>query len=86
MGHELLAERPYFEAVATELGLLRRADNQWCRHPLSYLMEAADDICCAILGQDEKARDIRGAGEALIARESYLVGNAMLALTAGKQE
>jgi len=47
------AERPYFEAIAAELGLLRRADNQWCRHPLSYLMEAADDICYAILDLED---------------------------------
>nr|WP_199066822.1 deoxyguanosinetriphosphate triphosphohydrolase [Chromobacterium sp. ASV5] len=46
-------ELPYFERVARELGLLERGENQWCRHPLSYLMEAADDICYAILDLED---------------------------------
>ncbi|SCK25990.1 deoxyguanosinetriphosphate triphosphohydrolase [Vogesella sp. LIG4] len=46
-------ELPYFEQVATELGLLRKAQHEWARHPLSYLMEAADDICYAILDLED---------------------------------
>jgi len=40
------SEKAFFEEVATELGLKKRGpDTLWCRHPLAYLMEAADDIC-----------------------------------------
>ena len=46
-------ELPYFEHVAAELGLLRKGENEWARHPLSYLMEAADDICYAILDLED---------------------------------
>jgi dGTPase len=47
------AELPYFERVADELGLTRKAPGIWARHPLSYLMEAADDICYAILDLED---------------------------------
>ncbi|WP_417832648.1 deoxyguanosinetriphosphate triphosphohydrolase [Terasakiella sp.] len=40
------SEKEIFEKVARRLGLIRRGDDHlWCRHPLAYLMEAADDIC-----------------------------------------
>lgn len=47
------AELPYFEAVARELGLIEKGPQCWARHPLSYLMEAADDICYAILDLED---------------------------------
>ncbi len=43
------SERKEFEKVANELGLLKKADNMYCRHPLVYLVEAADDICYQIM-------------------------------------
>ena len=46
-------ELPYFQRVAAELGLLPKGVMQWSRHPLSYLMEAADDICYAILDLED---------------------------------
>lgn len=46
-------ELPYFEEVARELGLIEKGKHQWARHPLSYLMEAADDICYAILDLED---------------------------------
>jgi dGTPase len=46
-------ELPYFEAVARELGLIEKGAHRWARHPLSYLMEAADDICYAILDLED---------------------------------
>lgn len=40
------AEKSVFQTVAADLGLLLRGQaDLWCRHPLAYLMEAADDIC-----------------------------------------
>ena len=46
-------ELPLYEVVAEELGLPRVAPEQWARHPLSYLMEAADDICYALLDLED---------------------------------
>ncbi|WP_084149136.1 deoxyguanosinetriphosphate triphosphohydrolase [Terasakiella pusilla] len=40
------SEKALFEEIAQSLGLIKRGeDTLWCRHPLAYLMEAADDIC-----------------------------------------
>jgi dGTPase len=39
--------------IATELGLLERSPMAWCRHPLAYLMEAADDICYALIDLED---------------------------------
>lgn len=40
-----------FSKVAEGTGLLREGDNElgWRRHPLSYIVEAADDICYSII-------------------------------------
>jgi len=46
-------ELSYFEAVAKELGLIEKGRHHWARHPLSYLMEAADDVCYAILDLED---------------------------------
>lgn len=41
-----------FQQMAAELGLIND-DNQWCRHPLSFLTEAADDICYRIIDLED---------------------------------
>ena len=46
-------ELPLYETVAAELGLPCIAPEHWARHPLSYLMEAADDICYALLDLED---------------------------------
>lgn len=44
------SERSIFAEVATEVRLQERADGAgWHRHPLAFLMEAADDICYRII-------------------------------------
>lgn len=47
------SEQPYFQRIADEMGLLRRSNKeeplQYVRHPLVYLVEAADDICYEIM-------------------------------------
>jgi dGTPase len=45
------SEKGYFEKIAKKLGLISRNSEvgSWCRHPLTYLVEAADDICYAII-------------------------------------
>jgi len=41
---------PFFHEVAEELGLLKRTDSGgYARHPLAFLVEAADDICYTII-------------------------------------
>lgn len=39
--------------LGKELGLVKLGENHWSRHPLAYLMEAADDICYAILDLED---------------------------------
>ena len=48
-----LTELDFMKKLAGELGLISLGDNHWCRHPLAYLMEAADDICYAILDLED---------------------------------
>ena len=47
------SERDSFERIASRLGLLRMPSPQgsvrYCRHPLVYLVEAADDICYEVM-------------------------------------
>ena len=47
------AERHILDQLGADLGLIRKGDHWWSRHPLSYLMEAADDICYAILDLED---------------------------------
>ena len=46
-------ELPFIRRVAEELGLVELGSDHWARHPLSYLMEAADDICYALLDLED---------------------------------
>ena len=46
-------ELPFIEQVAAVLGLPEHGLQHWARHPLSYLMEAADDICYALLDLED---------------------------------
>ena len=47
------SEREQLGEVAERLGLLPRGETAWCRHPLAYLVEAADDICYALLDLED---------------------------------
>ena len=49
-------ERGFFEQVAAETGLVALADGAWARHPLAFLMEAADDICYTIVDLEDGFR------------------------------
>lgn len=48
-------DREAFATVASDLGLLKRSDEDgaWCRHPMAYLTEAADDICYNIVDVED---------------------------------
>jgi len=41
------------QQLAAQLGLVELGAQRWCRHPLCYLMEAADDICYAIMDLED---------------------------------
>ncbi|WP_192035565.1 deoxyguanosinetriphosphate triphosphohydrolase [Halomonas sp. YLGW01] len=47
------SEREQLAEVARRLGLKQRDDWAWCRHPLAWLVEAADDICYALLDLED---------------------------------
>lgn len=51
------SEKNIFQTVAVEVGLTKRAKDKnsffWCRHPLAFLVEAADDICYSIMDLED---------------------------------
>lgn len=47
------SEKKLFLEIAEQLGLIRLAEDQFCRHPLTYLLEAADDICYALIDLED---------------------------------
>ena len=51
-------EKDLFARIANEVGLIRREENLawWCRHPLVFLVEAADDICYHIVDLEDGFR------------------------------
>lgn len=53
------AERAFFADVFTELGLVKEEEGKtvFLRHPFSYFMEAADDICYRIIDMED-AREL----------------------------
>lgn len=47
---------PLFQALATEMELEQLGKETWCRHPLAFLVEAADDICYHIIDLEDGCR------------------------------
>lgn len=47
------SEVGFLNEIAKEVGLKPLAQDRYCRHPLVYLMEAADDICYAIIDLED---------------------------------
>lgn len=47
------SEHRILQELANKLGLVKRIDGRFARHPLSYLMEAADDICYALIDLED---------------------------------
>lgn len=43
------SEHDIYTKIANELGILKKSDDYYCRHPLVYMVEAADDICYQIM-------------------------------------
>lgn len=50
------ADREHFEELAERLGLIAVAADAWQRHPLAWLVEAADDICYCIVDIEDAYR------------------------------
>lgn len=42
-----------FVEIAKELGLAKRSESSWARHPLVFLVEAADDICYRVVDVED---------------------------------
>ncbi|MCA1773776.1 MAG: deoxyguanosinetriphosphate triphosphohydrolase [Halomonas sp.] len=47
------SEQALLSEVADAVGLLPQGEQRWCRHPLAWLVEAADDICYALLDLED---------------------------------
>ena len=47
------SELDLFREVADATGLIEQQPGIWCRHPLAYLTEAADDICYRIVDVED---------------------------------
>jgi len=47
------SEKDILKQLASQVGLIELAPNRYARHPLSYLMEAADDICYGIIDLED---------------------------------
>lgn len=48
-----ISEEKILKEVATTVGLIKKSPHEWARHPLAYLVEAADDICYGILDLED---------------------------------
>ena len=47
------SELPLLEHIAQKLGIPKLDDEHWGRHPLVYLVEAADDICYGLIDLED---------------------------------
>ena len=53
------SEKDLFKEVAEETGMIKtglKNEMSWCRHPLAFLVEAADDICYRIMDLEDGFR------------------------------
>lgn len=51
-----LSEEPVYQKVASDLGIGRYSDGRYMRHPLVWIVEAADDICYQIMDIEDAHR------------------------------
>lgn len=47
------SEKEVLQQIAEQLGLIQLGEYHYCRHPLTYLLEAADDICYALIDLED---------------------------------
>lgn len=48
-----LSEKDFLREVCSTVGLIEIRPDRWCRHPLAYLVEAADDICYKVIDVED---------------------------------
>lgn len=47
------SEKEILKQIGDQLGLIQLGNYHFCRHPLTYLLEAADDICYALIDLED---------------------------------
>jgi dGTPase len=47
------SEKAIFNEIASDLELIKTGDLSWNRHPLAFLVEAADDICYSVIDLED---------------------------------
>lgn len=47
------SEKEILQQIGEQLGLIQLGEYHFCRHPLTYLLEAADDICYALIDLED---------------------------------
>ena len=47
------SEKDILQQIADQLGLIQLGEYHYCRHPLTYLLEAADDMCYALIDLED---------------------------------
>ena len=47
------SEKEVYAKIADELGIIKKGEEQYVRHPLVYLVEAADDICYQVMDLED---------------------------------
>lgn len=50
------SEKEIFQTIANELEMIQLSEESWCRHPLAFLVESADDICYRIIDFEDGVR------------------------------
>ncbi|MEQ8478678.1 deoxyguanosinetriphosphate triphosphohydrolase [Fulvivirga sp.] len=50
------SEKDTFKSIAESTGLIQFEDYSWSRHPLAFLVEAADDICYHLIDLEDGCR------------------------------
>jgi dGTPase len=69
------SEHDIFKDMAEGLGLVSVGENQWCRHPLAFLVEAADDICYHIIDLEDGCNLGLVSHEQTIALYAAIIGD-----------
>jgi len=77
------SERAIFAELAGHLGLLPTGPGAWQRHPLAFLVEAADDICYGVIDIEDGVRSGHIAFDELQALHLPFVDDAQRARAAG---
>ena len=69
------SEASRFGEIANELELIKSNKDAFCRHPLAFLVEAADDICYSIIDLEDGCRLHLLAFEETVELLSGILGN-----------